>query len=141
MHFYTRLGLLAAAVLSSSCQTGLSGLKETRVGSNATSTGCLDYQPCRIEGELYARIAPGERIAATITRNDGICVPLLLGKRQFRGAASLSGRAVSVEGLALVRFGAMPAETLELAYFDRWLIEGLCSRARTVLYVRSLQKG
>lgn len=112
-----------------------------KAASATARTGCSTYQPCQISGELYARIAPGERIAATITRADGVCVPLLLGKGQFRAAASLSGGAVTVEGLALLRFSAMPAETLELAYFDRWLLEGLCPDARMVLYVRALKRG
>lgn len=48
---------------------------------------------------------------------------------------------MTVEGLALLRFSAMPVETLELAYFDRWLPEGLCPGARMVLYVRALKRG
>jgi len=133
-------GAAAACALLSACQTAaLAGLGGAGATGRASALACLDYQRCVVAGALQYRDLAGGRYEASITRPDGTCVPLLLSNRQKRRAKGLSGRTVEAEGLTLVRLADGGPETLEVAYFDRFLSTGVCGGGRGSFTQSSLE--
>lgn len=135
MHIYTKLSLLTATLVLSSCQMpALSGLKV----STQNLSSCLIYQRCDVTGTLQIQ-GSGDYTAYSVMGADNKCFSLLMSKSQRVALNQFRDKPVKISGLSLLRLSNDDAETLSVQYFDRSLpAYDICKGQLNIIYVQSV---